>query len=149
MLYLDTSAIVKLYFREKYSKEISRFIKENDESIPFTYLHELEFMNALAQKQFRNEITKTEREQVIKSIHNHEKKGVYYRPLLDWPEIIGFAIALSQRYTHKIGSRSLDILHVSVALSIKVDKFMTFDEKQAALVSQTVLYLVKIDECII
>ena len=70
MIFLDTSAIVKLYFREKLSKEISQWLREQNEAIPFTYLHELEFMNALAQKQFRREITKTEREHVIESIHN-------------------------------------------------------------------------------
>jgi predicted nucleic acid-binding protein len=136
--------MVKLYFREKYSKEISRLLKENNESIPLTYLHELEFMNALAQKQFRKEITKAEREHVIQSVQSHENKGVYYRPLMDWPEIVGFAIALSQRYTHKIGSRSLDILLVSMALSIKADAFLTFDEKQAELASRTRLNVINI-----
>ena len=52
---------------------------------------------------------------------------------------------MSQKFTHKIGSRSLDILHVAVALSIKADKFLTFDEKQAELVSLTSLELINIE----
>ncbi|MFW5635186.1 MAG: hypothetical protein ACOCWY_03410 [Thermodesulfobacteriota bacterium] len=46
MLYVDTSAIVKLYVREALSMEISEFLRENDQALPLTRFHELEFSNA-------------------------------------------------------------------------------------------------------
>lgn len=50
MLYVDTSAIVKLYVREALSMETSDFIRKNDQAIPLTRFHELEFPNALLKK---------------------------------------------------------------------------------------------------
>ncbi len=38
-----------------------------------------------------------------------------------------------KKHSENIGSRSLDILHVAFALSIKADRFLTHDERQAKL----------------
>ena len=57
MVYIDTSVIVKLYFREKHSFEISNWIKKNDTAIPLTPLHELEFNNAIQLKGSRSEVS--------------------------------------------------------------------------------------------
>ena len=56
MLYVDTSVIVKFYIKEKYSLEISHWIEKNNEAIPLTRFHELEFPNAIYLKQFRMEM---------------------------------------------------------------------------------------------
>ena len=61
MLYVDTSVIVKLYIKEEYSLEISHWIRENNEAIPLTRFHELEFTNTLYLKQFRTEMTNERR----------------------------------------------------------------------------------------
>ena len=60
MVYIDTSVIVKLYIKEEYSQIVSSWVKKNDEAIPLTTFHELEFINALNLKKFRNEITEDE-----------------------------------------------------------------------------------------
>ena len=57
MLYVDTSIIVKLYIREKYSREASNWLKANNEAVPLTSFHELEFINAMHLKRFRREAT--------------------------------------------------------------------------------------------
>lgn len=42
-------------------------------------------------------------------------------------------IDLARRYSPTLGVRTLDSLHVACALELKVDKFWTFDERQAKL----------------
>lgn len=46
MVYVDTSAIVKLYVREEYLRGVSEWVRTRNESIPLTPRHELEFINA-------------------------------------------------------------------------------------------------------
>ncbi len=133
MVYIDTSVIVKLYIKEEYSQDVSTWVKENDEAIPLTRLHELELINALHLKQFRNEITKDEIILILSRLEKHEERGIYYRPPVDWSLVFTHAIDISKKHSANIGSRSLDILHVASALSIKSDRFLTLDDRQTKL----------------
>jgi hypothetical protein len=47
VIYIDTSIIVKLYIKEELSFEASHWVKKNNEAIPLTGIHELEFINAI------------------------------------------------------------------------------------------------------
>lgn len=133
MLYIDTSAIVKLYIKEEFSFEVSNWIKMNNEAIPLTHFHEIEFTNAIYLKQFRSEITDEQVRVVLSKFDEHQGKGVYYRPQLNWSNAMNFAAHLAKRHTKTIGSRSLDILHVASALAIKAGRFLTLDKRQSTL----------------
>ena len=56
---------------------------------------------------------------------------------ISWADTFKYAVDLSRKHSRKTGSRALDILHVASALSIKADRFFTFDERQSKLVSLT------------
>ena len=133
MIYVDTSVIVKLYFKEEYSRDASNWLKENNEAIPLTSFHELELINAINLKQFRTEITPDETRLILSRFEEHEISGIYYRPQLDWSAIFIHAIDLSKKHSASIGSRSLDILHVASALSISADRYLTLDDRQTRL----------------
>ena len=133
MLYIDTSVIVKLYIKEEYSLEVSHWIRKNNEAIPLTRFHELEFTNAVYLKQFRTEMTNEQALLVLSKFDEHQRRGVYYRPQINWTDAIHFALDLSQSHTKTTGSRSLDILHVASALAIKANRFLTLDKRQSAL----------------
>jgi len=137
VLYVDTSVIVKLYVKEEHSSDSSNWLKKNNEAIPLTVFHELEFNNAMNLKEFRAEITPDETRIIMARFAEHESKGVFYRPPINWVDTLKYAIDLSRRHTKKTGSRSLDILHVASALSIKADRFLTLDKRQSELASLT------------
>ncbi len=144
MLYVDTSVIVKLYIKEEHSLDTSNWLKENNEAIPLTIFHELEFNNAINLKEFRTEIRTDEIRLIIAKFAKHESKGVYYRPQISWTDTFQYAVDLSRKYTGKTGSRTLDILHVASALSIKADRFFTFDERQSRLASLSGIRIVSL-----
>lgn len=133
MIYVDTSVIVKLYIKEKYSKEAADWLKSNNKAIPLTLFHELEFNNALNLKKFRAEITNKEISLILRYFVEHKGKGIFYHPPINWTDTFKYALELSTRYTGSTGSRSLDILHVALALTIQADKFLTFDKRQSEL----------------
>ena len=133
MLYVDTSVIVKLYIKEEYSLEVSHWIRKNNEAIPLTRFHELEFTNAVYLKQLRTEMTKEQVLFVLSKFDEHQRRGVYYRPQINWVDTINLALDLSQSHTKTAGSRSLDIIHVASALAIKANRFLSLDKKQSAL----------------
>ena len=133
MVYVDTSIIVKLYVKEKYSRDTSNWLKENNEAIPLTSFHELELKNTIHLKQFRAEITLDETRLIMSRFEEHEKSGIYYRPQLYWSAVFIHAIDLSKKHSASIGSRSLDILHIASALSINADRLLTLDDRQTKL----------------
>ena len=147
MLYPDTSAIVKLYVKEELSKEVGTWIKQNNEALPLTSFHDLEFNNALRLKQFRGEITEKDVGRIISKFTSHQRLGIFYRPQINWPEIFEHAVKLSNLHTKSTGARSLDVLHVAAALSFNAERFLTFDAKQANLVSRAKIKLVTISKC--
>ena len=142
MVYVDTSVIVTLYVKEEYSRKAADWIRNNDESIPLTPFHELEFSNAVNLKLFRKELTETEAELIFSRLIEHQQRGVFYQPLINWPEIMPRSIALSKRNTPVLGSRSLDIVHVALALSIRANRFLTFDERQSRLAAAVGLQVI-------
>jgi len=145
VLYVDTSVLVKLYIKEEYSLEVSHWIRRNNEAIPLTRFHELEFTNAIYLKQFRTEMTNEQALLVLSKFDEHQRRGVYYRPQINWTDAINFALDLSQNHTKTTGSRSLDILHVASALAIKANRFLTLDKRQSALAGLAGL---TIDNCV-
>lgn len=145
MVYVDTSIIVKLYLREAYTREASDWLRDNNEAIPLTPFHELEFTNAVKLKLFRNELTEGEVNIVFEKFREHEKREVFFRPQVNWSDAFVRSLDLSKTHTHNTGSRTLDIIHVAIALSIGAGRFITFDKRQSQLASAAGL---QIETCI-
>jgi len=133
MIYLDTSVIVKLYFREDRSREVAAWIEANNQAIPLTRFHELEMVNAVQMKFFRGEIDTGEIELVLARLGDHETRGVYYRPQIEWTEVLENAIDLSRKFTGSMGTRSLDIVHVAAARCMGAKRFLSMDKRQIQL----------------
>jgi predicted nucleic acid-binding protein len=144
MVYIDTSVIVKLYAREEHSYNISKWIIKNDKAILLTMFHELEITNAIQLKGFRSDIDADQAAWILSTFENHKKKGVYYHPAINWAETWTTAIDLSRKHTYQLGSRSLDIMHVASAITLKSQHFFTLDERQARLAYAAGLTLVQL-----
>lgn len=144
MAYIDTSVIVKLYSLEAHSLEVAKWIRKNNEAIPLTNLHELEFTNAICLKQFRGELSSDKANQILSRFEEHKKEGIYYHPKLNWADIWSASLDFSKNHTGISGSRSLDILHVASAIILKFNRFVTLDVRQADLAKRTGLKVIKI-----
>ncbi len=131
-LWLDTSVLVSLYVPEARSERVARFVAREAEPIPFSQLHELEFANALRLRLIRREARRKAVDATLARIEEDLLDGVLRRSALEWPATFSKALELSHRFTPRVGSRSLDLLHVAAAMLARGDRFVTADRRQGA-----------------
>lgn len=132
MIYLDTSALVKLYVLEAGSAFVQSCLSGQDEPIPIWELQEAELANALHLKVFRKEWTEEEAGLQIGNFQSRRRRGLYFFPEIDRTALLRDFHQLS-RETPRTGCRTMDIFHVACALQIPSCRFLTFDGRQAAL----------------
>lgn len=142
MIYLDTSAFVKLYIRESGSEEIQALVTAQHDPLPVSELQEMELTNALNLKVFWGDISAADADRLLLLFSQRRDRGLYHFPDLDRPAIMSNFRRLSH-LTRSTGCRSLDILHVATALQLAPDLFVTFDERQATLAVQAGLNVPK------
>ncbi len=143
MIYLDTSALVKLYVLEAGSEFVQSCLSEQDDPLPVWELQEAELANALHLKVFRNEWTEAEAELQIEHFHSRKQRGLYVFPEIDRVELIREFHRLS-RETPRTGCRTMDILHVACALQIPSCRFLTFDGRQGKLARLAGLEMIEV-----
>lgn len=104
-------------------------------SVPRIWLtpfHLAEWSHAIAQHVFRRKMSAAEAQSVRKKMEQDRKAGVWVD--VEMPPLAWFACAeLARRYGARLGTRTLDTLHVAVALELKAERFWGFDERQIAL----------------
>ncbi len=132
MVYLDTSAFIKLYLEEEGSHAVHDAVVHQQQPLPIWSLVELEFYNALRFKVFLHELAGEDVDGLIATYAERKRSGQYHVPHLDPVALHERAIELTAR-TPTIGCRSLDVLHVGAAGLLGVDLFVTGDGRQAAL----------------
>ena len=129
--YADTGFLVSLYGQDNHSATASALIKSKPVFL-LTPLGELEFANALQLQVFRRQWTRRQARLVQEQFAQHQALGVFRAEPLG-PEIWAKALTLSRRLSAKLGTRTLDVLHVAAALLLKPDVFYSFDERQRKL----------------
>lgn len=132
MLYLDTSALLKLYILEDGSDEVQATLEAQDDPLPVWELQEMEFLNALRLKVFWKEITSVQADRQIELFDQRKARGHYYFPVIRRAQLQVDFRKLSLE-TDRSGCRTLDILHVACALQLGVARFMSFDARQRKL----------------
>jgi predicted nucleic acid-binding protein len=140
--YFDTSIITKWYVREADSEAAPRLRQQFDPPAVLTHLHRLELSNAWQLKLFRKEVKKAVLARAREDLQTDVDAGVWLAPAYDLADVFRRAEELSSSKTSKLGTRSLDILHVAAALELSVKTFVTGDSRQAKLASACQLHVV-------
>ena len=108
-------------------------VREKGGLPPITGLHRLEMKAAIGQKQGRVEITETERAQVLANFETDLAAGVFTGTSPAWAEVFMKAESLASEHAATNLCRSLDTLHVALALELGATEFCTFDQRQATM----------------
>jgi len=131
-VYADTSFLVSLYVPDRHSAEAQRRLQARP-LIWFTPLHRAEWTHAIYQHVFRRKMSAAEAKVVVQTMEDDLVKGLWVQT--DLPEdAFESCVELARRHCARLGTRSLDSLHVASALGLKAERFWTFDERQRRLV---------------
>ncbi len=133
MDYADTGFLCSLYAPDAHSSRAIAVMKRQTSPLAFTWIHQLEFRNALRLRVFRREITAIQRDASLNLLLGDLAGGVLSHSVPPLSEVMIEAERLSASHSEKLGTRSLDILHVSAALVAGCRLFITFDARQARL----------------
>ncbi|HEX7670793.1 MAG TPA: type II toxin-antitoxin system VapC family toxin [Polyangiaceae bacterium] len=131
--YFDTSVVTKWYVREADSEAALRLRQRFEPPATLTHLHRLELSNAWHLKVFRKEMKKTELTSARGDLQADVDAGIWLTPDYDLSDVFRRAEELSSLHTPKLGTQSLDILHVAAAMELSARTFVTGDAKQAKL----------------
>lgn len=130
-IYADSSFFVSLYVTDSHSQEVKHRISKFP-NLWFTPLHKVEWVHAIEQHVFRGAMSAAEAHQVYDEFERDERKSL-------WTEVhvaegvFEAATQLARTHVSRLGTRTLDTLHVALAVDLQADEFWTFDERQAKL----------------
>ena len=139
--YFDSAVIVKVYVPEANSAEAAGLVRRSNAGVLFSQLHENEVRNAIRLKRRRAEVTDAEVEIAFRRIVEDLAEGRLYRPFPDWVGVWTKAEELSALHAHKVNCRTLDTLHVALAIILGFREFVSFDLRQRELAAITGLHV--------
>ena len=141
--YADSSFILRLVTGEADSPHvIAEYRRLGLPKLFYLPLHALEVRNAILQRAFhqRRSISSRQRQHVARERDAAVGRLDYLlarRALvdvaLDMDEVITRAGSLSVSHTERLGARAIDLLHVSSALWLESELFLTTDSRQGQL----------------
>jgi predicted nucleic acid-binding protein len=132
MLYLDTSALLKLYLLEEGSGWVQRQVMEQDDPLPVWELQEAELTNALMLKVYWGDLSKEQAAEQLAHFSSRKERGQYVFPHLDRASMMA-AFRMLSEHSRDLGTRTLDVLHVACAVEINPECFLSFDLRQLRL----------------
>jgi len=130
--YFDSSVLVSLYLKDSNSERAINAVGRTIGAPLYTQLHAIEITNAAQLAHFQNRISSDQAISALSVIDADIESGALERVHLHWSMTIRAALDLSRRFSAKYGCRTLDVMHLAAATTLKVDNFITFDKRQAA-----------------
>jgi predicted nucleic acid-binding protein len=96
-VYLDTGALIKLYYPEVESQKVHELVRRENRAILFTSLHELEIKNAFTLKVFRSEMSDEVHRQLVSAINSDVHTSVLRRVHPNWGTVFRHSLEISGR----------------------------------------------------
>ena len=132
-VYADTSFLVSLYVLDTNSEIAVVHMQRTTLPILLNAFGEIELSNAISLRLFRREISA----QKAKAARALFQKDIAFEGVLQIKPLttntFERAMRMARRRTPRLGTRTLDILHVASALELRAEFFYTFDRNQARL----------------
>jgi predicted nucleic acid-binding protein len=136
--YPDTNFFTRLYLPTRDLPQVrslvTQYLEREQEPLPYTPLHRLEFRNAIRLMVYRRTqagelcLGPAQARQILRDHDSDLTERSFLAPhAIDWTEALRGAERLSAAHTEAEGFRSLDLLHVGAALSLGAEEFYSFD----------------------
>lgn len=131
--YGDSSFFVSLYRKDRNAPAAKRFMDKRTETIGFSPLNRIELRNALRNLSARGEISEQERRTAFRQMEEDLDDGFLLHVPVNWTQTLRRADHLSEHQATSEGQRTIDLLHVAIALECRAVTFLSFDQRQRKL----------------
>ena len=131
--YPDSSFLFSLVAKDRHTAEASRYIARAGDPLYLTPLHRVEVRNALRNAAGRKEITDLECRAAFRLIENRLHEELFVHAAFEWTNVFRRADELSEEHAPKGGQRTIDLLHVAIAVDFRATTFLSFDQRQRRL----------------
>ena len=131
--YADTGFICSLYAPDANTGSACECMEKQRAPVCFSWLNQVEFRNALRLRIFRKEMSNIQRDHSLNLLLADLSSGVFRNVEPAHSNVLIEAERLSAQHSQKIGTRSLDILHVAMAIVLGCERFLSFDRRQIKL----------------
>ncbi len=130
-VYVDTSFVVSVYLTDDHSAEARQRMASRPRCW-LTALHRAEWAHAVERHIFQGHLSSHDAQKLYGDFEKDRAGGVWVE--VNFPELaFDVCTQLARRHAARLGSRTLDALHVACALELKAESLWTFDQRQAKL----------------
>ncbi|SRR4051794_16889441 len=131
--YPDSSFLVSCYLPDANTPTAKAYLLALTVPLAFNALQALEVRNAFELGVFRGLFSAADAASAFTNLQHDVQSGRLLRTVINWPLIFRYALILSRRHSATTGARSLDILHVATAKTLRATDFISFDTRQRTL----------------
>lgn len=131
--YADTGFLVSVHTSDANTVAARQRMRICGGPMPWTWLHEVEFRNAIRLQAFRGQIAPEEVAGILLKLSLGLENGVYFQATAALDEVTALMELLGSLHTAVLGTRTLDIMHVAQASVLGAEEFLTFDKRQASM----------------
>jgi predicted nucleic acid-binding protein len=131
--YADTSILVSVYAFEDAAEEARKLLGGLSHPVPLNHFLWLEMRNAIRRKVPTGKATRAQMRGMLDELERSVAEGALEHREIDFRSVFDRAEGLCARFTEKLNSRALDLLHVAIAIETGCRTFLTFDKDQAKL----------------
>ncbi len=135
--YSDSSFLVSLFREDNNSEAAAHHVARSAQALAFTPLHRIETRNALRNAVGRGEMTAADCRLAFRQIEEDLRDGVLVHTPVAWTDVFRRADELSEKHAATEGQRTIDLLHVALALESGAKTFLSFDQRQRKLAKAT------------
>lgn len=131
--YADSSFIISLLRIDANHEAAMRYMARSDETLAFNPLQRVELRNALRNAQALGQLTESERRLAFRQIEQDLQAGLLIHTPVKWSDVFRLADELSDKHAARDGQRTIDLLHVALAIECGAKTFLSFDQRQRQL----------------
>jgi predicted nucleic acid-binding protein len=131
--YADSSFLVSLLWTDANHQKAVRYLARAAATLTFTPLHRVEVRNALRKACSFQQITDEELRLSLQQVERDLQAGLLIHTPVDWTNAFRIADDLSAKHARTSPQRTIDLLHVAIAIESGAKNFLSFDHRQRLL----------------
>ena len=131
--YPDSSFLVSCYVPDTNTTNAQVYLARIRTPLVFTALHALEVRNAFNLGVFRGLFAANDAASAWSNLEADLRAGRLVKVAVKWAVAFRVAANLSEQHSGTLGTRSLDILHIASAKTIRAAELVSFDARQRSL----------------